>query len=119
MHDKPFQSFLTLCNPMDCSPPGSSVLGISRQEYWRGFTFPSPEDLPNPGIEPSSPALGHFLLQCMKVKSESPQGPLSVFSAKNHWRLVGPVHLSRGEGGFGFTLRPETDHRAGLLHHEF
>ncbi|XP_055288184.1 rhophilin-1 isoform X5 [Moschus berezovskii] len=32
-------------------------------------------------------------------------GPLSVFSAKNHWRLVGPVHLSRGEEGFGFTLR--------------
>ncbi|XP_045153991.1 rhophilin-1 isoform X2 [Echinops telfairi] len=32
-------------------------------------------------------------------------GPLSVFSAKNHWRLVGPVHVTRGEGGFGFTLR--------------
>ncbi|XP_006045205.2 LOW QUALITY PROTEIN: rhophilin-1 [Bubalus bubalis] len=35
-------------------------------------------------------------------------GPLSVFSAKNHWRLVGPVHLSRGEGGFGFTLRGDS-----------
>ncbi|KAK1331834.1 hypothetical protein QTO34_007510 [Cnephaeus nilssonii] len=32
-------------------------------------------------------------------------GPLSVFSAKNRWRLVGPVHVTRGEGGFGFTLR--------------
>ena len=31
-----------------------------------------------------------------------------MFSAKNHWRLVGPVHLSRGEGGFGFTLRGDS-----------
>ncbi|KAM9051140.1 rhophilin-1 isoform 3-T3 [Megaptera novaeangliae] len=32
-------------------------------------------------------------------------GPLSVFSAKNRWRLAGPIHVARGEGGFGFTLR--------------
>ena len=30
---------------------------FSRQEYWSGLPFPSPEDLPNPGIEPGSPAL--------------------------------------------------------------
>ena len=45
------QSCLTLCNPMDCSPPTSSVHGISRPEYWSGLPFPSPGDLPNPGIE--------------------------------------------------------------------
>ena len=43
-------------DPMDCSPPGSSVRGISRQEYWCGSPFPSSGDLPNPGIEPVSPA---------------------------------------------------------------
>ena len=32
-------------------------MGFSRQEYWSGLPFPSPGDLPNPGIEPSSPAL--------------------------------------------------------------
>ena len=32
-------------------------MGFSRQEYWRGLPFPSPEDLPDPGIEPGSPAL--------------------------------------------------------------
>ena len=48
------QSCLTLCNPMDCSPPGSSVLG---RMYWTGLPFPSPGDLPNPGMEPGSPAL--------------------------------------------------------------
>ena len=29
---------------------------FSRQEYWSGLPFPSPRDLPNPGIEPGSPA---------------------------------------------------------------
>ena len=32
-------------------------LEFSRQEYWSGLPFPSPGDLPNPGIEPGSPAL--------------------------------------------------------------
>ena len=32
-------------------------MGFSRQEYWNGVPFPSPRDLPNPGIEPQSPAL--------------------------------------------------------------
>ena len=54
------QSCLTLSDPMDCSPPGSSV-EFSRQEYWSGLSFLSPGDLPEPGIEPGSPALaGRF-----------------------------------------------------------
>ena len=32
-------------------------MGFSRQEYWSGLPFPPPEDLPNPGIEPTSPSL--------------------------------------------------------------
>ena len=32
-------------------------MGFSRQEYWSGVPLPSPGDLPNPGIEPRSPAL--------------------------------------------------------------
>jgi len=32
-------------------------MGFSRQEYWSGLPFPSPEDLSDPGIEPRSPAL--------------------------------------------------------------
>ena len=41
---------------MDRSPPGSSV-EFPRQEYWSGLPFPSPGDLPHPGIKPVSPAL--------------------------------------------------------------
>ena len=34
----------------------SLSMGFSRQEYWSGLPFPSPEEFPNPGIEPWSPA---------------------------------------------------------------
>ena len=50
------QSCLTLCNPMDCSPPGSSVRGISQSRILGGLPFPPPGDLPDPGMEPVSPA---------------------------------------------------------------
>ena len=42
---------------MDCSLPGSSSVGFSRQEYWSGLLFPSPGDLPDSGIELASLAL--------------------------------------------------------------
>ena len=44
------QSFLTLYDPMDSSPLGSSVLGISQARILEWWLFPSPGDLPNPGI---------------------------------------------------------------------
>ena len=69
------QSCPTLCNPMDCSLPGSSVHGFSRQEYWSGLPFPSPGDLPDPRIEPRSPAL-----QADALTSELP-GKLSGHQA--------------------------------------
>ena len=76
-------SHFRLCNPVGCSLPNSSVRGIFqeiiqervaiflatpwsvaqqalqsmgffRQEYWNGWPFPTPGDLPNPGVEPVS-----------------------------------------------------------------
>ena len=49
------RSYLTLCDPMDCSPPLS--MGFPRQDYWSGLSFPSLVDLPNPGIKPVPLAL--------------------------------------------------------------
>ena len=47
-----------LCYPMDCRPPGLLCpWGFSRQEYWSGLSCPPSGDLPNPGMEPRSPAL--------------------------------------------------------------
>ena len=49
------------------APP---FMGFSRQEYWSGLPFPSPGDLPNPGMEPRSPAL-----QADALTSEPPGKP--------------------------------------------
>ena len=45
-------------------------MGFSRQEYWSGLPFPSPGDLPDPGIEPWSPSL-----QADSLPSEPPGKP--------------------------------------------
>ena len=45
LHTCMLQPCSTLCNPVDCSPPGFSVHGIARQEYWSGLPFPSPSDV--------------------------------------------------------------------------
>ena len=50
-------SRVQLCDPMDCSLPAPLSMGFSRQEYWNGLPFPSPGDLPSPGIKPGSPTL--------------------------------------------------------------
>ena len=48
------QSYPTLCNPMDCRPPGSPAYELLQSKYWSVLPFPSPRHLPNPGIEPTS-----------------------------------------------------------------
>ena len=47
----------TLCDPIDCSPPGSSVQGlVAVSPYWSGLPFLPTGDLSDPGFEPMSPA---------------------------------------------------------------
>ena len=53
------------------APPS---MGFSRQEDWK-LPLPSPEDLPNPGIEPRAPKL-----QADALPSEAPEKPLSMFT---------------------------------------
>ena len=67
------KSCLTLCDPMDCSYQAPLSMEFSRQEYWSGLPFPSPGDLPDPGVEPRSPAL-----QAGSLMSKSPGKPSSV-----------------------------------------
>ena len=64
--DTQFSSVTQLC-PTLCDPSWAVVcqiplfMGFPRQEYWNGLPFPSPEELPDPGIEPASLALaGRF-----------------------------------------------------------
>ena len=51
------QSCLTLCDPLNCSPPGSSVHGILQARILEWVAISFSRDLPDPGIEPKSPAL--------------------------------------------------------------
>ena len=79
-------------------------MGFSKQEYWSGLPFPSPGDLPDPGIEPSSPALqadalpaeppANLILKsiaaydsadgCGRLNNDLPK----VFKGLPRWRLV-------------------------------
>ena len=54
------QSCLNLCDPVDCNPPVPLSTEFLRQEYWSGLPFTSPEELPNPGVDPG-------LLHCKKI----------------------------------------------------
>ena len=74
MHTKSLQSCPTLCDPMDCSLPGSSVHGILQARILEWVACPPPGDLPDPGIEPmspASPALGNGLFT-ISVTWEAP-----------------------------------------------
>ena len=60
VHAKLLQSCLTLCNTVDCSPPGSSVHVDSRQEHWSLLPCSPPRELSNPGIQPHLLRLLHW-----------------------------------------------------------
>ena len=65
------QLCLTLCNPLDCQVPLS--IEFSRKEYCKALLFPSPEDLPDPGIKPRSLAL-----RADSFLSEPPEKPTQI-----------------------------------------
>ena len=58
-------------------------MGFPRQEYWSGLPFPPPENLPDPGIEPRSPAF-----QADSLPSEAPGKPLNREGEKNAINLL-------------------------------
>ena len=64
------QSCPILCNPVDCNLPGSSVRGILQARILEWVAFPSPGDLPKPGIKPGCPTV-----QADSLLSEPPESP--------------------------------------------
>ena len=67
------QLCLTLCDPMNCSPPGSSVCGILPARILEWVASPSLGDLPNPVIEPVSPILAGGFSYIGLSHQESPK----------------------------------------------
>ena len=57
VHAQSLGSCLTLCDHMDCTPPGSSVMEFFRQEFWSRLSCLPPGNLPDPGTEPACPVL--------------------------------------------------------------
>ena len=77
------QSPLTLCNPWTIQP-----MEFSRSEYWSGLPCPSPGDLPNPGIEPRSPALQADSLPAEPLGKPNQLDKASVLQSQR-WELFG------------------------------
>ena len=67
------KSCLTLATPWTVPRPGSSVHGFSQQGYWIGLPVPSPRDLSDPGIEPTSPACRQILYWLSHQGSPTPK----------------------------------------------
>ena len=76
------KSYPTLCNsitPLSVAHQAPLSLGFPRQEYWNELPFPSPEDLPKPGVELRSPEL-----QVDSSPSEPPGKPTCCKQIKCH-----------------------------------
>ena len=89
-----------LCNPMVCKLSGYSDHGFSRQECWIGLPFPSPEGLPDPGIEPGSPAL-----QADALSSEPPGKPAMQKVAMQETRVQSLGWEDPLEQGMAYPLQ--------------
>ena len=84
MHAKSLQSCATLCNPVDCSPPGSSVHGILQARYWSRGLCPPLVALPDPRVEPASlmsPALGGRLFTARATW----EAPTHTYTCSKHF----------------------------------
>ena len=117
-------------------------MGFSRQEYWSGLPFPSPRDLPNPAIEPRSPALQTLIVETF-ISSQGdftvlldvlccermPESPLFQAMSSTRNMVVFQVHETHGSilctrapsfyltydqnGVKECTLSPEAQHPCG------
>ena len=74
-----------------CSPPGSSVHGVLQARYWNGLPFPTPGDLPHPGIE-----LTFYIFYLVDfLRTSTPGGSLSDSSEGWFWRGKGGTRIYR------------------------
>ena len=109
------QSCLILFRPHGlyaaCQAPLS--MEFSSQEYWRGYPFLSPEDLPDPGIKPRTPAL-----QADSLPSEPPGKPLMLHKVDPNEHLTLLVQLidltqaRTSSFSWDFEIRTDTDVRS-------
>ena len=88
------QSCPTICNLWIVAHQAPLSMGFSRQEYWSGLPCPSPWDLPNPEIEPLSPASPAFRPFIDPLSHLLPRGNCECMS------------MRRGQGWNGMSVKP-------------
>ena len=124
VHTKSFQSCPILCDPMDCSLPGSSTHGILQARILSALPCPPPGDPGNPGIEPESlmsPALaGRFFIssttweahlsdRLVAPDSLQPHGLCSPWNSPGQNTGMGSLSLLQG-------IFPTQESNPGVLH---
>ena len=80
-------------------------MGFSKQEYWSGLPFPSPGDLPDPGIEPRSPAL-----QADSLPTGVGGGGWGCKNKKANrtgWTKSGMIKINGGSNWIHFAMAPQ------------
>ena len=82
---KSFSCFRHFATPRTVAHQAPPSMEFSRQEYWSGLPFPSPGDLPDPGIQPRSPALWADALP------SEPPGKLPDFLQKNSFKIPSKI----------------------------
>ena len=97
---KPWKHYSLRCvwlfaTPRTVTRQSSLSMGFSRQEYWSGLLFPSPGDLPDPGIEPRSPAS-----QAASLPSETAYTSTKYCreESKSKWKSTRRYFKYRGAG---------------------
>ena len=79
---KSLQSCPTLCDPIDGSPPGSPILGFSRQEHWSGLPFPFP--ISGGKYVKMENGHRHTLIHRIHLKLQSPTKVVIQLNINNH-----------------------------------
>ena len=88
-----YASYLTLCDPMDYCPPGSSVHGILQTRILEWVACPPPGDLPNPGMEPRFPEPRSPTLQANSLLSEPTGKPKNT--GVSSLSLLQPIFMTQ------------------------
>ena len=92
------------------APPS---MGFSRQEYWSGLPFPSPGDLPNPGIEPRSPTLRprcfNLCITRKALKCKNPGTNIKDFKGRKGSQVERRTGRRRERGAKGVALQTSPD----------
>ena len=94
----------TRCNPMDCSPPGSSVHGILQARILKWQPVPSPGDLPDPGIEPGLPHGRQILYHLSHLVASTEGSPAFVRGSE---RLEGMWEVAPGSAASDMKVTRE------------